>query len=137
MAILLSASTGWPANQAWNSHLTIGGGDISVHVDRAGLDLSRATVLNWIRQCAGAVTSYYGRFPVPKVDLEIVPLAGRSHLISGKTFGQIFIRILIAQDTTEADLRKDWVLTHEMVHLAFPSVASEHHWIEEGIATYV
>jgi hypothetical protein len=24
-----------------------------------------------------------------------------------------------------------------MVHLAFPSVAREHHWIEEGIATYV
>jgi hypothetical protein len=24
-----------------------------------------------------------------------------------------------------------------MVHLAFPSIAREHHWIEEGIATYV
>ena len=24
-----------------------------------------------------------------------------------------------------------------MVHLSFPSVAEEHHWIEEGIATYV
>lgn len=29
------------------------------------------------------------------------------------------------------------MLTHEMVHLAFPSVAEEHHWIEEGSATYV
>jgi hypothetical protein len=28
-------------------------------------------------------------------------------------------------------------MTHEMVHYAFPSVAEEHHWIEEGIATYV
>ena len=28
-------------------------------------------------------------------------------------------------------------MTHEMVHLAFPSVAREHHWIEEGITTYV
>jgi predicted metalloprotease with PDZ domain len=28
-------------------------------------------------------------------------------------------------------------MTHEMVHLAFPSVAESHHWIEEGIATYV
>ena len=28
-------------------------------------------------------------------------------------------------------------MTHEMVHLAFPSVPDEHHWIEEGIATYV
>ncbi len=31
----------------------------------------------------------------------------------------------------------DWMLTHEMIHLAFPSVADEHHWIEEGISTYV
>jgi predicted metalloprotease with PDZ domain len=29
------------------------------------------------------------------------------------------------------------MLTHEMVHLSFPSMADEHHWIEEGIATYV
>ena len=28
-------------------------------------------------------------------------------------------------------------MTHEMVHLAFPSVPEQHHWIEEGIATYV
>src|SRR5208282_4598460 len=28
-------------------------------------------------------------------------------------------------------------MTHEMVHLAFPSVPEKHHWIEEGIATYV
>ncbi len=27
--------------------------------------------------------------------------------------------------------------THEMVHLAFPSVEERHHWIEEGSATYV
>jgi hypothetical protein len=29
------------------------------------------------------------------------------------------------------------MMTHEMVHLAFPSVPDEHHWIEEGLATYV
>jgi predicted metalloprotease with PDZ domain len=28
-------------------------------------------------------------------------------------------------------------MTHEMVHLAFPSVARKHHWIEEGLATYI
>jgi hypothetical protein len=29
------------------------------------------------------------------------------------------------------------MMTHELVHLAFPDVAEDHHWIEEGIATYV
>src|SRR5258708_2462527 len=29
------------------------------------------------------------------------------------------------------------MMNHEMVHLTFPSVPEEHHWIEEGIAVYV
>jgi len=29
------------------------------------------------------------------------------------------------------------MLTHEMIHLAFPSMADEHHWIEEGLSVYV
>ena len=68
-----------------------------------------------------------------------MPVGGRLHFITGETFGQngALIRIVMAQETTEADLDQDWALTHEMVHLAFPSVADEHHWIEEGIATYV
>jgi hypothetical protein len=28
-------------------------------------------------------------------------------------------------------------MTHEFVRTAFPDVADEHHWTEEGIATYV
>jgi predicted metalloprotease with PDZ domain len=28
-------------------------------------------------------------------------------------------------------------MVHEMIHLAFPDQADEHHWIEEGISTYV
>jgi hypothetical protein len=48
-----------------------------------------------------------------------------------------FTRVSVGPQTTAADLKKDWVLTHEMIHLAFPSMAESHHWIEEGIATYV
>ena len=33
-------------------------------------------------------------------------------------------------------LKNDWVMTQEMIHLAFP-MAENHHWIEEGISTYV
>ena len=28
-------------------------------------------------------------------------------------------------------------MTHELIHMAFPSVRRRHHWIEEGLATYV
>jgi len=29
------------------------------------------------------------------------------------------------------------MMTHEMVHLAFPSVPDKNHWMEEGLSTYV
>jgi hypothetical protein len=43
----------------------------------------------------------------------------------------------VGRHATLEDLYKDWELTHEMVHFSFPSVEDRHHWIEEGIATYV
>ena len=47
------------------------------------------------------------------------------------------ITIAVGRASSASDFAEDWVLTHEMVHLAFPSVPEEHHWIEEGSATYV
>jgi hypothetical protein len=47
------------------------------------------------------------------------------------------IVITVGTDAEVDDLNDDWVLTHEMTHLAFPNMAEEHHWIEEGLATYV
>jgi hypothetical protein len=48
-----------------------------------------------------------------------------------------FTRVYVGQLTSDTDLKNDWVMRHEMVHYAFPSMPEEHHWIEEGIATYV
>jgi len=45
--------------------------------------------------------------------------------------------ITVGDQTDLPDLEDDWTLTHEMIHLAFPSMAENHHWIEEGISTYV
>jgi len=38
---------------------------------------------------------------------------------------------------TAAAIPDDWVLTHEMTHLAFPSLPRRYAWLEEGLATYV
>ena len=61
---------------------------------------------------------------------------GVSH---GTSYGDdgVWCRITVGRGTTAADLNEDWMLTHEMVHFGFPSVARRHHWIEEGTATYV
>jgi hypothetical protein len=58
---------------------------------------------------------------------------------SGQTFGYdgAFIKIAVGRSSTPADFADDWMMTHEMIHLAFPSMAEQHHWIEEGLSTYV
>jgi hypothetical protein len=53
----------------------------------------------------------------------------------GDRGGRITIRV--GNEASPSEFASDWMLTHEMVHLAFPSVDEKHHWIEEGIATYV
>jgi hypothetical protein len=59
--------------------------------------------------------------------------------VNGVTYGDggARSRLTVAQHVTADELSRDWVLTHEMVHYAFPSMDREHHWIEEGSATYI
>src|SRR5258707_76083 len=86
-----------------------------------------------------AVTKYYGRYPVPYAIVRVESIEG-DRIGSGKTFGSLdggVIRIAVGRTTTQEHLDADWMMTHEMVHLAFPSVPDQHHWIEEGMATYV
>jgi hypothetical protein len=119
--------------------LTIGGGAIEVAIEDGALDVSRAELLAWISNAARAVTAYFGRFPVAHYRVVIEPVAGRSGVLSGTTWasGGAHSRIHLGEHTSAAQLERDWVMTHEMVHTAFPDQDRTHHWIEEGIATYV
>jgi hypothetical protein len=51
--------------------------------------------------------------------------------------GKGLIIISLGRHTTKDVLQKDWMLTHEMIHLAYPSMPQRQHWIEEGISVYV
>jgi hypothetical protein len=114
------------------------GSSIEVRFDGETTGATRDDLLIWVRHAGTAVCTYYGRFPVPHVSLD-VRVRGRSGVHGGVTYpeGGGFIRISLGPDTTVAQLNDDWMLTHEMIHLAFPSMAEKHHWIEEGISVYV
>ncbi|MEI9898526.1 MAG: hypothetical protein WDN28_32895 [Chthoniobacter sp.] len=73
-----------------------------------------------------------------RVRLRLTPGTGHTPE-GGETFGWegALIKISLGRDATAADLSDDWVLVHEMVHLALPNVPESHHWLEEGLATYV
>ena len=59
--------------------------------------------------------------------------------MSGTTygFGESAICLRLGRNVDAADLRDDWVLVHEMTHLALPVVPRESEWLLEGNATYV
>jgi hypothetical protein len=119
-----------------------GGASIQVTFTPGKFDLPRATLLGWISNAANAVTGYFGRFPVEHPRLMVRPAEGRSGVFHGTTFGGrgAFTRISVGQTTTEKQLDDDWMMTHEFIHMAFPDVSGEsdeHHWMEEGMATYI
>jgi hypothetical protein len=118
--------------------IPVPGGIIEITLPEEPMRLSSGELLAWIKDSATAVSGYYGHFPVPHLTLRI--RAGRgSGVHHGVTYprGGGLIVVTVGADADVDDLKDDWVLTHEMTHLAFPNMADEHHWIEEGLATYV
>ncbi len=92
----------------------------------------------WIQDAAKAVQTYYGRFPVQQLRIAVTPAEGRG-VKSGTTYtyGGALIRVSVGRDSSAADLRRDWVMTHEMVHLAQPELDDRFAWMQEGSAVYV
>jgi hypothetical protein len=136
-AIILGAP--FPQPSAAAVPIEIGGGRIEIVFPEGDSGFPRALTREWVATAARAVTRYYGRFPVPHVFVRIRAVEG-NRIGSGKTFGTRdggLITVSVGRSASAADFHADWLMTHEMVHLAFPSVPDKHHWIEEGLATYV
>jgi len=120
------------------STIAIGNARIDVSIESGEFAVSEAELSEWVRSAAESVATYYGRYPLDHVSIRIAPTDGRG-IRNGRTFGRDggFISIRVGNETPSSALKTDWMMTHEMVHLAFPSVPENHHWIEEGISTYV
>ena len=114
-------------------------GPVRVDYRATDLNVTEPQVLHWIDTARRAVTGYYGRYPVPSVDIEVDSKPG-SRGPSGTTYGDedgALIKLGLGRDMSNADLQGSWVMTHEMVHLAFPRAGDDQHWSEEGQATYI
>lgn len=113
-------------------YITVQDGDLSV---------SRADLVNYVRDAARAVVAYYGSFPVQRVAVEFTPTDddgvgyGSSTYNDDDDYGVITINI--GDNASRRTLQDSWTLTHEMMHLAFPVVSHHHRWLAEGIATYI
>ena len=126
----------------YSHSLIAGGATLQIDFAQGAVDLPRTTVVERIQTAAHAVTLYYGRFPVPRVRILIVPVAGKHGVLQGTTWGDMdgfpaFLRLRIGELTTPEELAPDWIITHELVHTALASLPDDQHWLEEGLARYI
>jgi hypothetical protein len=145
-AVGLGAHGAWAGSQAGVDDdqqpavvvLAVGNAEIELQF-APGLDAElRERALPWVRTSAEAVAAYFGRFPVPRLELLLQPVDGMA-VRSGVSFGEPspLVRVRLGRETPHEALHSDWILVHEMVHLAVPRVPRAQLWLHEGIATYV
>lgn len=111
---------------------------IRVDIDDGAFRGGDGPILDWVTRSAQIVARYYDRFPTSSLRVRVVAEDGDG-VRNGKTFGYNggFIRVQVGRRVTEDQLHNDWVLVHEMTHLALPDVGDEHAWLSEGLAVYV
>ncbi len=132
----------WSSPVASSQMIHVGGASIQIDFAPGSLDVPQRDVVQWIDTAARAVSKYYGKFPVARARVLVVPIAHQRGVLTGTTWGDVdgfpaFTRMRLGQHTTEETLASDWTMTHEFVHTALPSLSPDHHWLEEGLATYV
>jgi hypothetical protein len=122
-----------------DSHLREGASDIVVSADEDSGAVPLDVILPWLQRSAHSISTYFGRFPVKSLVIRIStqPGVGVGYSTANLEEGQPVIHIRVGAQVSKEELNKDWVATHEMVHLAFPLVERKEDWVAEGMATYV
>ena len=120
------------------SAFILGDSRISIEIRDHVLRSKKELLLEWIVYSAETVSQYYGRFPVDNLYIKVQVTDGDA-VRFGQAFGgeSPFVRVVVGEQVTAETLRKDWIMVHEMVHLAMADVPQANRWWLEGLATYV
>jgi hypothetical protein len=118
--------------------LRVGGAAIHVTLDAGQYPMGTDDLIEWADRSASIVAGYYGTFPVSTLEVNIMAVDGTG-VRGGRAEADPSprIRVTVGRKVTKAELLGDWVLVHEMTHLALPEVGRAHAWLAEGLATYV
>jgi len=122
------------------THKTIDlpGARIDVAIGTGARGVRDDDLLHWIREGAQDVAALLGRFPLARLQVIVAsggPYAVGSAVTMGMGGASIFV--VVGERTRKADLLRDWVMTHEMLHVAFPNMGFRQRWMEEGLSTYL
>ncbi|MBX3230979.1 MAG: hypothetical protein KIT84_36580 [Labilithrix sp.] len=97
-----------------------------------------SAIREWVEEAANVTVPLFGRFPVDRATLFVVPAKGEDEVVFGKVLSLAGASVVVVLgDKMPASARhKDWVLVHELFHLGFPTFRGEGRWLGEGLATY-
>ena len=118
--------------------LQLGGGEITLLLSGDFPADTRHEIQRWIARSADTLVRYFGRLPAPRFELRLAAAPGHG-VRSGVTDRDpaLFIGARVGRETRAAEFLDDWVLVHEMVHVAVPRLPRAQNWLHEGLATYV
>ena len=138
VALLWVAQPSAAAMDARPQSLNVDGVRVSLEFVDSDFTQGPEPLVEWVKRSLGIVAAYYGHFPVSELRIRVSSTGGGG-VRHGTTFAAhgALIRITVGRDVTAAELLNDWVLVHEMTHLALPDVGEEHAWLSEGVAVYV
>lgn len=143
LSIEVSANTARdkiPLSTTPNSRLlTVGGSTLDVLFSDDIPEAQKNNLTMWVKQSANTVTHYYGSFPVKQAGITLIGTddsgvsSGRA--MQGTQSPQILV--WVGRDVSTDTLASDWVMIHEMIHLATASLNPKHRWFEEGLSVYL
>ncbi len=118
--------------------IQIGDQTLTLYAELDKYEQGSEAIIEWVKESATIVADYYGQFPVKTATVVLNGFEG-SGVIAGRAHGQPVLQVVIeiGHYVTEKQLDRDWILIHELIHFALADVPDKHHWLEEGLPTYI
>ncbi len=114
--------------------------EITVHQASNDTTIGNAAIVDWVRYFANLSAAYWQGFPVDRLLVEVLTNGDADRVAFGRVRGGggATLQVVIGRNVSAETLyRRDWILTHEMLHLAQPSVGRDGRWLMEEMATFI
>ena len=101
--------------------------------------VSEPDISSWIREAADAITTLYGRFPVPSPQILVVPQGPAGEAVPWAQVlrgGGAAAHFFVDQTRPLDEFREDWTAAHELSHMLLPYILRDDSWLSEGFASY-
>jgi hypothetical protein len=121
------------------SEIEVPGARLRLAIADASPRADAGAMAAWIREAASAVSTLYGRFPLPAPQVIVVPVGHRGEAVPWAQVqrgGGAAAHFYVDQFRPLEEFRDDWTATHELSHMLLPFVTRDDAWLSEGFASY-